>query len=188
MGFQTMAKLNGIDITATITEGTNVHVFRAVMREGNAPVILKTTANTHPSPNETARYRHEYNILKFLIPNEPKHVVNVLDLVIYDHRPYLVMEDSSCTDLGKLIKSGNIGLEQLLDIARKAASALGEIYQAHIIHKDIKPANILFNPETGELKLIDFSSANPGRKWPKRPPPPDRTARIGQVSRSSISN
>ena len=29
---------------------------------------------------------------------------------------------------------------------------------------------------------------NPGRKWPKRPPPPDRTARTGQVSRSSISN
>ena len=29
---------------------------------------------------------------------------------------------------------------------------------------------------------------NPGREWPKRPPPPDRTARTGQVSRSSISN
>ena len=155
-----MAELNGIDITGTITKGTNTHVFRAVMKDDNAPVILKTTTNTYPSPGEVARYRHEYQILKSLKPHEPKHVVNVLDLVMHGHRPYLVMEDSGGTDLGKLIRAGAMDSEQLLDIAVKTASALGEIYQAHIIHKDIKPANILFNPETGDLRLIDFSSAS----------------------------
>ena len=155
-----MVQLNGIDITETIYEGTNTHVFRAVMRDDNAPVILKTTADTHPSPNEVARYRHEYHILNSLKLHEPKHVVNVLDLVLHDHRPYLMMEDSGGTDLGKLINSNPMELKQLLDIAIKTASALGEIYQSHIIHKDIKPANILFNPETGDLRLIDFSSAS----------------------------
>ena len=155
-----MVQLNGIDITETIYEGTNTHVFRAIMRDDNAPVILKTTANTHPSPNEVARYRHEYHILSSLNPRASKHVIHVLDLVLHDHRPYLVMEDTGGVDLGNLLKSGSLDLNQLLDTAVKIASALGEIYQSHIIHKDIKPANILFNPETGDLRLIDFSSAS----------------------------
>ena len=155
-----MAELNGVDITGTIYEGINTHVFRAVMRDDNAPVILKTTANTHPSPNEVARYRHEYHILNSLNRRASKHVIHMLDLVMHDHRPYLVMEDSGGTDLGKLINSNPMELKQLLDIGIKTASALGEIYQSHIIHKDIKSANILFNPETGDLRLIDFSSAS----------------------------
>jgi predicted ATPase/signal transduction histidine kinase len=155
-----MAELNGIDITGTITKSTNTHVFRAVIRDGNVPVILKTTADTHPSPGEVARYRHEYHILKSLNLNAPKHVVQVLDLLMHDHRPYLVMEDMGGADLRTLLKPETSKLEQLLDIAIKTASALGEIYQSHIIHKDIKPANILFNPETGDLRLIDFSSAS----------------------------
>ena len=155
-----MAELNGIDITGTITKGTNTHVFRAVTRDGNAPVILKTTANTHPSPNEVARYRHEYHIFNSLKQQASKHVIHVLDLVLHDHRPYLVMEDTAGVDLGNLLKSDSPDLKQLLDMAVKTAFALGEIYQAHIIHKDIKPANILFNPETGDLRLIDFSSAS----------------------------
>ncbi|MCP4577647.1 MAG: serine/threonine-protein kinase PknK, partial [Deltaproteobacteria bacterium] len=155
-----MAELNGIDITGTITKSTNTHVFRAVIRDGNVPVILKTTTNTHPSPNEVARYRHEYHILKTLNLNAPKHVAQVLDLLMHDHRPYLVMEDMGGADLRTLLKPETPKLERLLDIAVKTALALGEIYQSHIIHKDIKPANILFNPETGDLRLIDFSSAS----------------------------
>jgi len=155
-----MVQLNGIDITETIYEGTNTHVFRAVTRDGNVPVILKTTADTHPSPNEVARYRHEYHILDSLKQQASKHVIHVLDLVLHDHRPYLVMEDTASVDLGNLLKSDSPDLKQLLDMAVKTASALGEIYQSHIIHKDIKPANILFNPETGDLRLIDFSSAS----------------------------
>ena len=155
-----MAELNGIDITGTITKSTNTHVFRAVIRDGNVPVILKTTADTHPSPGEVARYRHEYHILKTLNLNVPKHVAQVLDLLMHDHRPYLVMEDMGGADLRTLLKPETPKLERLLDMTVKIASALGEIYQSHIIHKDIKPVNILFNTETGDLRLIDFSSAS----------------------------
>ena len=109
-----MAELNGLDITGTIYEGTNTHVFRALRASDNQPVILKTTSNAHPSPNEVARYRHEYHVLKSLKLNNPKHVVQVLDLVVHDHRPYLLMEDSGGADLGTLIKSGTMDLEQLL--------------------------------------------------------------------------
>ena len=39
-----------------------------------------------------------------------------------------------------------------------------------------------------DIGSAHFYGVNPGRRWPKRPSPPDRTARTGQVSRSSISN
>ena len=155
-----MSEFTDFDITGTIYEGINTHVLRGVMRDDSRPVILKTTATAHASPNEVARYRHEYQILKSLESKGLKHVVQVLDLILHDHRPYLVMADFGGVDLRSLPTSGNPELGQLLDIAIKTASALGEIYQAQIIHKDIKPANILFNPETGVLKLIDFSSAS----------------------------
>ena len=155
-----MAELNGVDITGTIYEGTNTHVFRALRISDNQSVILKTTATAHPSPHETARYSHEYNVLKTFKANGLEGVVKVMDLILHDHRPYLVIEDSGGADLKTLQKSGALKVDQLLKIAVKTASALDEIYQAHIIHKDIKPSNILYNPETGVLKLMDFSSAS----------------------------
>ena len=89
-----MAELNGVDITCTIYEGTNTHVFRALRIFDNQPVILKTTATAHPSPHETARYNHEYNVLKTLKSKGLEGVVKVMDLILNDHRPYLVLEDS----------------------------------------------------------------------------------------------
>ena len=155
-----MTEFKNFDITNTLYKGANTHVYRAVNTDDNQPVILKTTATAHPSPHETARYSHEYNALKTFKSNGLEGVVKVMDLIMHDHRPYLVLEDSGGADLKTLQQSHPLSLDQLLDIAVKTASALGEIYQAHIIHKDIKPSNILYNPETGVLKLMDFSSAS----------------------------
>ena len=155
-----MTELKNFNITGTLYEGANTHVYRAVNTEDNQPVILKTTASVHPSPHETARYSHECNVLKTFKSNGLEGVVKVMDLILHDHRPYLVLEDSGGADLKTLQKSETLALDQLLEIAVKTASALGEIYQAHIIHKDIKPSNILYNLETGILKLMDFSSAS----------------------------
>ncbi len=155
-----MTQFKDFSITSTLYQGANTHVYRAVNTDNHQPVILKTTATAHPSPHETARYSHEYNALKTFKSNGLEGVVKVMDLIMHDHRPYLVLEDSGGADLKTLQKSGALKVDQLLEIAVKTASALGEIYQAHIIHKDIKPSNILYNPETGVLKLMDFSSAS----------------------------
>ncbi len=152
-------QLSGFDWSSTIQVGSNTHVFRAVRKHDNRPVILKTTATRHPTPGQVARYRHEYRILQSIKTEQAPHVVHVLDLVEHDHRPYLVLEEMGGVDLRSLINSDSLDLLQALDIAVKTASALKQIYQMRIVHKDIKPANILFNPETGMLKLIDFSSA-----------------------------
>jgi len=155
-----MSRLSDFDVIDTIYEGNNTHVYRAVRTSDNNPVILKTTATTRPTPGQVARYRHEYRILQSIKPEQAPHVVHGLDLVEHDHRPYLVLEDMGGVDLRSLIQPGSMDLAQGLDIAVEIASALGEIYQFGIVHKDIKPANILFNAENGDVRLIDFSSAS----------------------------
>ena len=66
----------------------------------------------------------------------------------------------------------NFSLPEFLNIAIKITEILGHIHSSNIIHKDINPSNIVFNPETGILKIIDFgistqlSRENPTLKNP----------------------
>ena len=76
-----MSQLSDFERIGSIYEGGNTHVFRALRKHDNQPVILKTTATTHPSPGQVARYRHEYRILESIKPDQAPHVVRALDLV-----------------------------------------------------------------------------------------------------------
>jgi serine/threonine protein kinase len=67
------------------------------------------------------------------------------------------MEDFSAESLEKILKVRKINLAKFLDLAIKIAEIIGEIHQKNIIHKDINPSNIIWNPETNKLKIIDFS-------------------------------
>ena len=98
----------------SLYESGNTHVFRAVKTDDNQAVILKTTSNAHPSSNEVARYRHEYRILKSFKSQGMKNVINVIDLIMHDHRPYLVLEDFGGVDLKVLQKSNNLEIERIL--------------------------------------------------------------------------
>ena len=51
-------------------------------------------------------------------------------------------------------------LTEFLQVAISLCNILDRLYQQRVIHKDIKPANILINPETKQVKLIDFSIAS----------------------------
>src|SRR5690606_326161 len=70
----------------------------------------------------------------------------------------LVLEDFGGVTLRQhLEERGALGLAELLDIGLQLAAALADIHAGGIIHKDIKPENILINPATGVVKVTDFS-------------------------------
>ncbi len=68
------------------------------------------------------------------------------------------MEDCGGVSLDKISK--DMDLSSFLKIAIRIAEALEEIHKINIIHKDIKPSNIIVNPQSGEVKLIDFGVAS----------------------------
>ena len=69
----------------------------------------------------------------------------------------LVMPDGGAVSLASYWQSADRDLDELLEVAIQLAEALHVLAGQQIIHKDIKPANILIHPETQQVQLIDFS-------------------------------
>ncbi|GET38297.1 multi-sensor signal transduction multi-kinase [Microseira wollei NIES-4236] len=128
------------------------------------PVILKLLKNEYPTFNELVQFPNQYAIAKNLdIPG----IVKPLALEKYGNGCLLVMEDSGdvslsdyLANLGAKQSENSLSVDEFLPIALQIAKILSGLYAERIIHKDIKPSNILINPETKQVKLIDFGIAS----------------------------
>ena len=90
--------------------------------------------------------------------NHP-HVVAVFDLVVDDDAQWLVMEHVEGLNLAELVKrDGPLTVDQAALVIQQAAEALTQAHAAGIVHRDVKPSNILVTP-TGQVKLTDFGIA-----------------------------
>lgn len=87
------------------------------------------------------------------------NVVNVYDVGRDSQRYYIVMEYVPGEDLRQLLeRSGSLPAKQALDIARQMAQGIGYAHRKGLVHRDIKPGNILITP-AGEVKVADFGIA-----------------------------
>jgi serine/threonine protein kinase len=90
--------------------------------------------------------------------NHP-HVVAVFDLVIEDDQQWLVMEYVEGVTLSGLVsRDGALTPDQASPLIGQAADALAAAHAAGIVHRDVKPSNILVTPQ-GQVKLSDFGIA-----------------------------
>jgi PAS domain S-box-containing protein len=137
-------------------------VYRAIrtddkLGQESRSVVIKVLASAYPTDRELANFRHQYTISKNLdLPG----VVRVHSLEEYDRGYALVMEDFGGVALDRYCQNHRLSLADILDVAIQLAETIHAIGQQRIVHKDIKPANILINPNTKQVKLIDFSIAS----------------------------
>lgn len=148
-----MLEIPGIQTLNKIYENSKSTVYRAIRAQDKQPIILKMLSEDYPSPAEIVRYRQEYKILQNL--NLPG-VIKACDLQKYRNTLVLILEDFGGSSLKKMQEQQNFSLSAFLNIAIQITEILGEIHAANIIHKDINPANIILNPETGKIQIIDF--------------------------------
>ncbi|MBD2297491.1 ATP-binding sensor histidine kinase [Nostoc sp. FACHB-190] len=154
--------LAGYRILEQIYSGSKTLVYRGIQEQNKQPVVIKLIRNEYPTFSEIAQFRNQYTITKDLnLPGIIKH----LCLENYRNRYALIMEDFgglSLKDWGRYNKATQefgITLQEFFPIAIAIASILEGLHRHRIIHKDIKPANILIHPQTLEIKVIDFSIA-----------------------------
>ncbi len=153
-----MIYIQGYHLDEELYNGSRTVVLRGIREHNQKSVVIKLLKNPYPSFNELLQFRNQYTIAKNLdIPG----IVFIYSLEAYQNSYALVMEDFGGVSLQEYIKNCNItSVEDVLSIGVQITDILHNLHQNRVIHKDIKPANILINPETKEIKLIDFSIAS----------------------------
>lgn len=140
----------------------NSLIYRAKHQQDNKPVILKILKPHYPKPEELGRFVHEYEIIHSL---NTKQVITAYGLEPYRSTLSLILEDCGGISLDHWLAQWSCAgtaafpIPQFLYIASQIVEGLAQIHTAGIIHKNINPSNIVFNPNTQVLKLIDFGLA-----------------------------
>ncbi|NNJ13322.1 AAA family ATPase [Chloroflexales bacterium ZM16-3] len=151
-----MLRIRGYHLIEQIAENAHSIVYRARSEQDQLQVILKLPIEPAPSPSQQARFLHEYDLLRSLdLPG----VIGCYRLEHVDQRSVLVLEDFGGTALSRLNLAGQLDVDDFLRIASDITTIIGRVHQAQVVHKDITPGNLVYNPATGEIKLIDFSLA-----------------------------
>ncbi|MDX6589346.1 MAG: eukaryotic-like serine/threonine-protein kinase [Solirubrobacterales bacterium] len=136
--------------------GGMASVWRANDTVLDRAVAVKVLADTIASdPEFQTRFRREARVLASL---RHPNLLSVYDYAEGDERPYLVMEYVPGGTLAQRIASG--APIDCRGLAHELLGAVAHIHGAGIVHRDIKPQNILLGPD-GSAKLIDFGIALP---------------------------
>ncbi|MEY3305152.1 MAG: AAA family ATPase [Pseudanabaena sp.] len=154
---QAKQQLSKYTFVELVYQGSRTIVYRAVESVTQQPVVIKILAQEYPSFRELVQFRNQYMVAKNL-PIEG--FIRHLQLLYCGNSYALVMEDFGGISLSQYYQNHSLTIREILDIAIQLADICHELYQHRVIHKDIKPANILIHPESKQVRLIDFSLAS----------------------------
>ncbi|MEZ6184479.1 MAG: FHA domain-containing serine/threonine-protein kinase [Planctomycetota bacterium] len=143
-----------------IGEGGMGKVYRARHKSRPGEFVVKVFNATH-DPAGAARFRREGEAMASL---DHPNIVKVHALGYEDQTPFIVLEYVNGPTLEQLMQErGKFSWQSATRAAKQIASALDAAHQRGIVHRDVKPANILVAPG-GVLKVFDFGLA----KWVER--------------------
>jgi len=153
----TIPQILGCQITEKIHSSSRTLVYRGIRENDGQAVIIKILHREYPTFSELVQFRNQYTISHNL---NIASIIKPYSLEAYQNSYALVMEDYGGISLGKFIQHQLLSIEQFLHIAMQIADTLNKLHACDVVHKDIKPANILINPHTKQIKLTDFSIAS----------------------------
>ncbi|RJQ53266.1 MAG: Stk1 family PASTA domain-containing Ser/Thr kinase [Actinobacteria bacterium] len=147
-------------VTEKIGGGGMAEVYKAADSVLGRTVAVKVL---HPQfardENFVARFRQEAQAAANLShPN----IVNIYDWGQQDSTYYIIMEFVEGKNLKEIINAqGPLSPKKTMDVTKQVASALDFAHRRNVIHRDIKPHNIIITPQ-GEVKVMDFGIARAG--------------------------
>ena len=152
-----MSTLSNYELLEQIAESPQAVVFKAYRR--NNPqrlLVLKTLPASRLSEYRKAQFRQKIEHLKVL--NDPL-LITPISFGDKDEICFITQDYFDGVTLDRLLAEyGRLPLPEFFTIACGLARALDKVHEAGIIHGGIKPHNILVNPRTLEIRLIDFIS------------------------------
>jgi serine/threonine protein kinase len=146
------------EIKEMIGEGAMAKVYRAYDPEINRSVAFKVLKEDHCVDEEyLSRFLREAKAAGAL---SHSGIVTVFDVGKLEKSPYIMMELLEGCDLGEVLKEKKkLPLKQTLIIALQLAKSLDYAHKSGIVHRDIKPDNIIVMPDGESIKVADFGIA-----------------------------
>ncbi len=152
-----MKTISRYTLNDTLYESSQFAVYSGSSKDGK-PVVLKMLQEEHATAKGIAHFKREFQITSGL---NVEGVIQVYGLEHYKHTLIMVLEDFGGESLARLkeLDSLQLNIVEFLKLAIQIANILDRIHQQKVVHKDINPANIVWNRETGQVKIIDFSNS-----------------------------
>lgn len=148
-----MITIRGYDITEKLLQDEDTAVYRGVRSSDGIPIVCKALNKEYPSAKDLSSFRREFEISAKL---GGEGTVKVYALEKIDNGLAMIMEDFGGVSLDRDDSLKHAGIGEKLLLASRIASALERLHRKKIIHKDVNPSNILRNPDSGAVKIIDF--------------------------------
>ncbi len=140
----------------TLRNDKEVNLYRGWSEEDNSQILVLSPRAEYPASEILKRLEHEYSLREEL---DSAWAARPIEIGRHWDRTVLVLEDPGGVPLDQLVGE-HLDLEFSLRVAVGLSSAIDRLHQRGVIHKDIKPANVLVNSVTGRCWLKGFGIAS----------------------------
>jgi DNA-binding NarL/FixJ family response regulator len=149
-------RIPGIKVLHLIGEGGTARVYLASRERDDEPLVVKILRQEVTKDRKAlARFMEEYSLVAGM---ESPHVARVFDHGTSEDHAYLVMEFFEGGDLNQRLDGNALAPETCMRLFRELMMALGDIHERGILHRDLKPQNLMFRND-GSLAIVDFGIA-----------------------------
>ncbi|MEO3470230.1 bifunctional serine/threonine-protein kinase/universal stress protein [Roseomonas sp. CAU 1739] len=149
--------IDGFTVAETLHEGGMAMLYRVTRHEDDPPMLMKVPRlREGEDPAAIVSFEMEQMIMPRL---SGAHVPRFIAMGGFEAHPYIVMERIQGTPLSARLREAPMPADEVARIGAAIADALDDLHHQHVVHLDVKPANILFR-ETGEAVMVDFGLAH----------------------------
>ena len=148
-----MQQILGCEVTESLYESGNTRVLRARRLEDDRPVVIKV------SPPEVRTLQQEQKYLReFQLGSQLDHpnIIRYYAIERVGVGAALIIEDFGAVSLSQMLNEEGMDLELFLKLAVQLTQGVVAIHLKDIVHKDLKPSNVVVNVNTQVAKIIDF--------------------------------
>ncbi len=151
-----MTSVAGYRIVERLQATSRATIYRALREADGARVVLKVLQGEDRDPGRIARFRREFEVTCQV---EGGGVVAAYELVDGPLEHAMALEDIGGDSLVRQLEHERLDVGAVLRIGVRLAEILGHVHGRGVVHKDVNPSNVVWNPRTDELRLIDFGIA-----------------------------
>ena len=149
------ARIGPYDVVGLLGAGGMGEVYRGRDTRLHRPVAIKVITPNMAEPDLVRRFESE--ALSASALNHP-NILTVYEFGVHEGQHYLVTEFIEGETLRQRLRAGPLPLADAIEVATQVASALDAAHAAGLIHRDVKPENVMLRPD-GYVKVLDFGLA-----------------------------